>query len=197
MGIVGRLTEIKNHELFLKAAAICKNEAGANQTRARFIIVGDGALRAQLEQQAAALGLADDVIFTGTRRDLENVYPALDIVALTSRNEGTPLTLIEAMACGRAVISTAVGGVVDLLGNPEHTGESFTICERGISVPTDDASAFAAGLQKLATDADLRRQLGERGRQYVVDNYSSERLVKDIRNLYSDLLKKNELRLGG
>jgi len=84
----------------------------------RFVIVGDGALRKALERQAQSLGVTADVIFTGTRRDLRDVYPALDIVALTSRNEGTPLTLIEAMANARPVISTAVGGVVDLLGEP-------------------------------------------------------------------------------
>lgn len=189
VGIVGRLTEIKNHELFLRAAAEFK-ESGKQATRVRFVIIGDGALRPMLEQQAATIGLKDDVVFTGSRRDLEQVYPALDIVALTSKNEGTPLTLIEAMASGRAVISTAVGGVVDLLGKPVETEEGFTICERGIRVPPNDASAFAAGLRRLATDLELRGQLGERGWQYVVNNYSTERLVKDIRNLYADLLKE-------
>ena len=79
-------------------------------------MLGDGSLRDRLEAQAQALGLAEDVIFAGSRRDPENFYAALDIVALTSLNEGTPLTLIEAMANARPVIATAVGGVVDLLG---------------------------------------------------------------------------------
>ena len=187
VGIVGRLTEIKNHELFLQAAAICKSKAPG--VRWRFIVVGDGALRASLEQQAATLGLAEDVIFTGTRRDLERVYPELDVVALTSRNEGTPLTLIEAMASGRAVISTAVGGVVDLLGQPLSRGP-ITICERGIRVPPDNASAFAAGLAKLAADSTLRRELGERGLLYVSNNYSIQRLISDIQSLYADLLRE-------
>ena len=185
VGIVGRLTEIKNHELFLRAAALFKEKFSdcSSMLRVRFIVVGDGALRNVLEQQASSLGLAEDVIFTGSRRDLENVYPALDIVALTSRNEGTPLTLIEAMANARPVISTAVGGVIDLLGEPLPTqsNEPFTICQRGISVPSDDASAFAAGLARLVSDATLRRETGERGLQFVVSNYSVERLLKDIR----------------
>ena len=188
VGIVGRLTAIKNHELFLQAAAICKSKAPG--VRWRFIVVGDGALRASLEQQAATLGLAEDVIFTGTRRDLERVYPELDVVALTSRNEGTPLTLIEAMASGRAVISTAVGGVVDLLGQPLSTEEPITICERGVRVPPDDASAFAAGLAKLAANPTLRRELGERGLVYVNSNYSIQRLISDIQSLYADLLRE-------
>jgi len=193
VGIVGRLTEIKNHELFLRTAALFKDTflGESPKARVRFIVVGDGALREVLEQQARSLGLAEDVIFTGSRRDLENVYPALDIVALTSRNEGTPLTLIEAMANARPVISTAVGGVVDLLGEriPPESNESFAVCQRGISVPPDDASAFATGLAKLAADATLRRETGERGLQFVAAHYSKERLIKDIKSLYADLLK--------
>jgi glycosyltransferase involved in cell wall biosynthesis len=203
VGIVGRLTEIKNHELFLRAAALFKNEfaQASSSARVRFIVVGDGALRHVLEEQAQELGLKDDVIFVGSRRDLENVYPALDIVALTSRNEGTPLTLIEAMANARPVISTAVGGVVDLLGAFVRTGSvsdrpavssassaAFKICERGISVAPGDARAFAAGLAHLVADAGLRRETGERGLQFVTAQYSKERLLQDIKNLYADLL---------
>jgi glycosyltransferase involved in cell wall biosynthesis len=219
VGIVGRLTEIKNHELFLRAAALYKDKFSARSpgTRVRFIVVGDGALRNALEQQAASLGLTDDVIFTGSRRDIENVYPALDIVALTSRNEGTPLTLIEAMANARPVISTAVGGVVDLLGEsnvrtgsrpgspdgqpgwgggsdrvttPMKSNEPFSICQRGISVPPDDAPAFAAALARLVADAALRREIGERGLQFVAAKYSKERLLEDVTTLYADLLRE-------
>jgi len=193
VGIVGRLTEIKNHELFLRAAALFKKNSSAHspKVRVRFMVVGDGTLRGRLEQQAASLGLTEDVIFTGNRRDLQNVYPALDIVALTSRNEGTPLTLIEAMANARSVISTAVGGVVDLLGDrqPQEGSESFTLCLRGISVPPEDASAFAAGLARLVADATLRRETGERGLQFVASNYSVERLTNDIKKLYEDLME--------
>jgi glycosyltransferase involved in cell wall biosynthesis len=193
VGIVGRLTEIKNHKLFLRAAADFKAEFASQirGSRVRFIVVGDGALRSKLEEQTKSLGLTEDVVFVGSRRDLENVYPALDIVALTSRNEGTPLTLIEAMANARPVISTAVGGVVDLLGEalPQDSGKPFAICQRGISVPPEDPHAFAAGLAKLVLDATLRRETGERGLQFVAKNYSKDRLIDDIRGLYADLLK--------
>lgn len=189
VGIVGRLTEIKNHDLFLRAAAEFV-ESSKHDARTQFVIIGDGALRRTLEQQAASLGVADDVIFTGNLRDLEQVYAALDIVALTSKNEGTPLSLIEAMASGRAVISTAVGGVVDLLGKPLETKDGVTICERGISVPANDASAFAAGLERLAGDADLRRELAARGLLYVNSNYSIQRLISDIKTLYAGLMQK-------
>lgn len=148
-------------------------------------------MRQTLERQAESPGLREHVIFTGTRRDLEDVYPALDIVALTSRNEGTPLTLIEAMANARPLISTAVGGVVDLLGEPipQESNLSYKICQRGISVSPDDVRGFAEGLQRLVNDATLRRETGARGLQFVASHYSKERLVEDIKDLYADLLK--------
>jgi glycosyltransferase involved in cell wall biosynthesis len=203
VGIVGRLTEIKNHALFLQAAARYKQAhgvaPGASGRRVRFIIVGDGNLRGVLEEQARDLSLSDDVTFLGTRDDPENFYPALDIVALTSRNEGTPLTLIEAMANERATIATEVGGVPDLLGEPvggpvnatadNATAEraGFTLCERGVLVQPGDAENFCEGLARLIEDEELRLQLGTRGRHFVTGNYSRERLLKDISNLYREM----------
>jgi glycosyltransferase involved in cell wall biosynthesis len=135
--------------------------------------------------------LAADVVFVGSRRDIEDIYPALDVVALTSLNEGTPLTLIEAMANARPVIATMVGGVVDLLGDavPEQSAPSFVICRRGVGVPSNDPRAFAEGLGRLVADAGLRREIGERGLQFVESRYSKDRLLEDIRALYADLLK--------
>jgi glycosyltransferase involved in cell wall biosynthesis len=190
VGIVGRLTEIKNHDLFLRAAAVCKQQyrQGGPSSRVRFVIIGDGQLRQTLEDRARSLGLAHDVLFTGTRKDPEYFYPALDVVALTSRNEGTPLTLIEAMLNARPVIATAVGGVVDLLG-AEVTAEAdqgaqFEICERGIRVRPNEATDFAAGLARLIEDKSLRENLAEQGRRYVEQRHSKERLLDDVASLY-------------
>jgi glycosyltransferase involved in cell wall biosynthesis len=192
VGIVGRLTEIKNHELFLQAAALFKQQFAAGLKGAvRFVVIGDGHLRSKLEKQAEALGLNEDLTFVGSRRDPENFYPALDIVALTSLNEGTPLTLIEAMANARPVISTTVGGVVDLLGEPlsPSNDEAFVICQRGIRVRPNDARAFAAALAQLIGDESLRREIGERSLQFVLAHYSKERLLADIKSLYGELLR--------
>lgn len=208
VGIVGRLTEIKNHELFLRTAAsykakYCRGSAGVGASsgpdsiisqpegRVLFVVIGDGHSRSALEDQARASGLLADVIFTGTRRDPECFYPALDIVALTSRNEGTPLTLIEAMLNERPVIATAVGGVVDLLGDavslvPDDS--AFTVCERGIRVAPEDVAGFTAGLARLIDDEALRQATGERGRRFIEQNYSKERLIDDIGNLYRELV---------
>ncbi len=202
VGIVGRLTEIKNHALFLRVAARYKETRGLKTIaggRVRFVVIGDGHLRDALESQSRSAGLGEDVVFLGTRDDPENFYPALDVVALTSLNEGTPLTLIEAMANARAVIATAVGGVVDLLGEArersvdvessarEDARGAPLLCERGLRVPAGDEEAFCKGLERLIMDEGLRRELGERGRRFVERSYSKERLLADVKKLYEQL----------
>ena len=185
IGIVGRLTEIKNHDAFLESAVQLKT---ISKSRIRFLIIGDGGLRPQLERKVAELGLRDDVVFLGSRTDPENFYAGLDVVALTSLNEGTPLSLIEAMANRRPVIATAVGGVVDLLGAEGVTADGFVICERGISVKGGDTRAFARGLARLVEDASLREQLAAKGHEFVLQNYSKDRLLRDIAALYTELM---------
>jgi glycosyltransferase involved in cell wall biosynthesis len=191
IGIVGRLTEIKNHRLFLEAAALLKKHGGL---KARFLVVGDGALRQQLETQAQKLGLQSDVVFLGNRNDPENFYPALDIVALTSLNEGTPLSLIEAMANARPVIATAVGGVVDLLGPVSQVETGYQICERGLKVESGDAKGFARALRRLVEDEELRRTLADKGPEFVARNYSKARLLADMSELYEGLLQSHSIR---
>ena len=188
IGIVGRLTEIKNHEMLLNVAALLKatDPALRRQGAVRFIIIGDGGLRAQLEAKKQSLGLDHDVIFVGGRKDPEYFYPALDIVALTSRNEGTPLTLIEAMANARPVVATSVGGVVDLLGEVIEDGP-YQVCRRGIGVPAGDEEAFVAALSRMIHDQSLREEFGARGLEFVEVNYSKERLFEDIKRLYAEL----------
>jgi glycosyltransferase involved in cell wall biosynthesis len=195
VGIVGRLTAVKNHELFLKAVSEFKQAAvNSQERRVRFIIIGGGGLRDELQQLAENLGLGTDVIFAGNRSDPENFYPALDVVALTSKNEGTPLTLIEAMANGRPVIATAVGGVVDLLGNPQPPDQTtaYVVCQRGISAPVNSAKAFAMGLDRLVDDEALRHALAESGREFVAQNYSKQRLLDDVNSLYLELMRPDQ-----
>ena len=191
IGIVGRLTGIKNHRMFLNVVARLKaiDPACRRQGAVRFIVIGDGALRESLEEQTQALGLEKDVIFVGGRKDPEYFYPALDVVALTSRNEGTPLTLIEAMANARPVVATNVGGVVDLLGDVIEDGP-YQVCRRGIGVPAGDEEAYVSALSRIIRDRSLRQELGERGLEFVEVNYSKERLFEDIKDLYSELTHK-------
>ena len=191
IGIVGRLTEIKNHQMFLRVVARLKeiDPACWRQGAVRFIVIGDGALREDLEYQTEELGLEKDVIFVGSRKDPEYFYPALDVVALTSHNEGTPLTLIEAMANARPVVATSVGGVVDLLGDVVEDGP-YQVCRRGIAVDAGDEEAFVSALSRIIRDRSLRQELGERGLEFVEVNYSKERLFEDIKDLYDELSHK-------
>lgn len=184
IGIVGRLCEVKNHALFLEAATSLIS-AGVPT---RFIIIGGGHLQAELEARARQLGIADAVIFTGFRADATQLYGDLDIVALTSLNEGTPLTLIEGMGCGRAIAATAVGGVIDIAGPVRETRDRITIREHGVTVPSGDAEAFAQALRFMLEQPELRRQMGARGRAFARSQMSKERLVSDMTRLYRELL---------
>jgi glycosyltransferase involved in cell wall biosynthesis len=189
IGLVGRLTEIKNHSLFLKVAALYKNQT-TGLPPMRFVVVGDGHLRGALEKEAADLQITDIVKFLGNRNDTDVFYSGLDIIALTSHNEGTPLSLIEAMANSRPVISTEVGGVVDLVGETIEEHGNFALCERGMRVAPDDAEAFFKALTWLAQNKKLREELGIRGKTFVTSNYSKERLIGEIKDLYCDLFQE-------
>jgi glycosyltransferase involved in cell wall biosynthesis len=171
---VGRLTSIKQHRLFLEAVA------AASRTRPRLmaLIAGDGELRDDLEAYARTLGINDRVRFLGWRRDLSVIYGATDVFMLTSRNEGTPVALIEAMASGVPGVSTDVGGVKDVI-------DSADVGARG---PDGDAAGLAAHIVRYLADPDLRRRTGERARAAVLGRYSLDRLVRDIVALYSELL---------
>ena len=188
IGFVGRLTEIKDISLYLKVAAeVYKNDPSSS---IRFAIVGDGHLREKLEAEARELGIGERVTFLGNRTDIENVYSALDIVALTSLNEGTPLSLIEAMAAHRPMISTIVGGVRDLLGEIVEQKDGFGVYERGIGIPGRSISDYTKGLLYLAENGRLRKSLAEEGRAFVEAKYSKERLVDDIVEVYRSLTEK-------
>lgn len=184
IGIVGRLCEVKNHALFLEAAARLSRE-GLN---ARFIVIGGGHLQSDLEAQARRLGLTEQLIFTGFREDAAELYGDLDIVALTSLNEGTPLTLIEGIVGGRAVVATEVGGVTDLMGARGETRDGFTVREHGLTAPSRDVEAFAQALRCLIQAPELRQAMGERGRRFVRSRLSKERLVRDLSALYKEML---------
>jgi glycosyltransferase involved in cell wall biosynthesis len=182
VGVVGRLCEVKNHAMLIESAAKMKIGGAA------FVIVGDGHLRAELSAQAQAAGLEGRVSFTGFRDDAASLYADFDIAALTSLNEGTPLTLIEAMGCGCAVASTEVGGVPDLMGRRRESLDGFTVWDHGVTAPSRDVEAFTGGLKYLIERPDLRREMGERGRAFVLTKLSKERLISDIENLYRGLI---------
>jgi len=193
IGIVGRLVPVKNHRLFLRAAGLVMKTAA--DIKLRFKIIGNGELRQELEEYAFNLGIRERVDFLGWQKDILEVYSGLDIVALTSVNEGTPVSLIESMASAKPIVATDVGGVRDLLGKEiglsEKTKGDFKVLERGIIVQSDDVTGFAAALAFLLQNKELRRNMGTLGREFVKDRFSRIRLIKDIENLYILLLGWN------
>jgi glycosyltransferase involved in cell wall biosynthesis len=190
IGFVGRLTEIKNIPLLLNTARQLSLNGNRAESKLRFLIIGEGHLREALERQTAELGLASQVSFLGNREDIAEVYSALDAVALTSLNEGTPLSLIEAMAAGRPVISTSVGGVADLLGSKCVEGDGFSVCERGIGTKSDSVDSFANGLTYLVKNRDARQEMATRARDFALSRFSKDRLVYDMKELYRKLLQQ-------
>jgi glycosyltransferase involved in cell wall biosynthesis len=174
--MVGRLTAIKNHALAFRALA----QAVRRVPDLLLVLVGGGEEEAALRALARKLGIEDHVRFAGWWDDLEAVYYGSDVVALSSTNEGTPVCLIEALACGRPVIATDVGGVADVLADGEF----------GVIVPPDKESGFADALVRFANPVERAKRV-QRGREHVLAHYGSARLVADIEGLYDDLLAKS------
>lgn len=170
VGAVGRLVPIKDLDTLLNALHRLDG--------VHLALVGDGDLRWRLEARAREMGMADRVHFTGWWSDVAAVFGDVDVVALTSRNEGTPVSLIEAAASGRPVVATSVGGVARTV---EH-GVTGYLTRPG------DAGQIAAHLSDLLGDPERRRRMGEAGRRLAAERFGRERLVADIAALYGELV---------
>ena len=169
IGVVGRLAPVKDHRTFLEAAA----RVVADRPDTTVVVAGDGQLRGSLEAEARDM-LGDRVRFLGWVQDLPALYGAIDVVALTSRSEGTPVALIEAAASGTPVVATGVGGVPDVVRDRET----------GLLVPPRDPVAVAAQLVTLLEDPQGARRMGEEGARWVRDRFSQERQADDLTRLY-------------
>jgi glycosyltransferase involved in cell wall biosynthesis len=171
--LVARLVPIKRVDRFLRVAAKLRDLDGV-----RFLIVGDGELATELEASDSARLMADRLVWAGLRGDMPAVMSASDVVALTSDNEGTPVSLIEAQAAGVPVVGTNVGGVADAVADGRT----------GVLVPVDDEDAFAEALRTVLLDRELAGRLGAAGPEHVRARFSIDRLVRDIDGLYRRLL---------
>jgi glycosyltransferase involved in cell wall biosynthesis len=186
IGIVGRLVPIKQHELFIEAA---HNVLQNSTKKIVFVIIGDGESKQPIMQHIEALGqkhcslnaidTTAPFVFTSWQTNLPYWYAGLDVVCLTSKNEGTPVSLIEAQAAKKPVISTNVGGVANVVKN---TITGFVV--------DNNATAFANAMETLINDNNLRATMGEEGCAFVQQQFSYHRLVNDIDNLYKKLLAK-------
>ena len=173
IGIVGRLTPVKNHEMFLLAA----RRIHEHRPDAHFVVIGDGELRPRLESRAERLGLGRAVHFLGWMPRSPAIYADLDLLALTSHNEGTPVAVIEAMAAARPCVATNVGGVADVID------DGVT----GRVAPPDDPAAFADVCLEILNDADKHQSMADRARESS-HRYNHERLCRDVAKLYDELI---------
>jgi len=182
IGIIGRLTAIKNHNLFFDVLKIISKNS---TKKIRAFIIGDGELMSELKSKANEIENKSELIrfeFTSWITNIAEILPGLDIVALTSFNEGTPVSLIEAQAANVPVISTNVGGVADVLLNGKT----------GFVIDGFEPAAYAEKLRILIEDEEIRKNMSQNGWIHVKDKFHYERLCKDVAELYQMLLEKNK-----
>ncbi len=187
ISIIGRLVPIKNHTLFLEAIKIVSMKTSK---KIRAFIVGDGEDRQKIETKAIELGISfihgmkskesSLLTFTSWIKEIDVVLAGSDIIALTSYNEGTPVSLIEAQAANKPIVSTNVGGIENVV-IPNQTA---ILCKN------DDINDFSEGLLRVIEDDNLRLNMSEKGWDHVKEKYHFTRLVKDMENLYQNLLNK-------
>ena len=187
IGIIGRLVPVKNHSLFLKALKYVLSNTTA---KVKAFIIGDGESRGSIEQLANSLDIKfsqhtdkvhqHPIVFTSWRTDVDTICAGLDVIALTSLNEGTPVSLIEAQAAGKPIVSTRVGGIADV------------VLEDQTALLSDitDEKLFSENLLRLVNDVSLRNKFSHAGKDFVMSRFSYHRLVNDMGKLYRELLDK-------
>jgi glycosyltransferase involved in cell wall biosynthesis len=179
VGWIGRMTAVKRPDHLLRAFKLVRDHG----IDACLCMVGDGPERDRVEQLAHQLGIVRDCLFPGYQEEIGPFFAAFDVFVLSSANEGTPVTAIEALASGCAVVATRVGGVPDVVRDGED----------GFLVEPGDVLALAERLVRLAADPSLRGRLGAAGRERVVPRYRVERMIGDVDGLYRELLERKRL----
>lgn len=180
IAIIGRITKIKNHDFFLDVINKILEE---NQNiNIKVFIVGDGDLTEHISKRASQINdkFGDIVILTSWIFDIATFNPGMDIICLTSDNEGTPVSLIEAQASGIPIITTDVGGIRDIVLDGET----------GYIIPKNDIVLFSTKLLELINDKVKRESFSKNGWEFVKDKFHYTRLVKDVEELYYKLLNK-------
>lgn len=179
IGTVGRLQEEKDQATLIRAFACLLDSVPVHTRRSlRLIIVGDGALRGKLELLVERTGIADKVWFTGARDDIPSLLRAMDVFVLPSLAEGVSNTILEAMACGKPVIATSVGG------NPELVQDGCT----GRLVPPENIQIMADTMRSYVDNVNLIQKHGSAGREQVVEKYSISSMINHYMYVYDQLL---------
>ena len=178
IALIGRFAPIKNHEMYFD---VVEEVLSKTNKKVRFYVVGDGTEREYIEERTEKINQtnAEMVVLTSWIKDIGSFNAAMDIVCMTSLNEGTPVSLIEAQAANIPVISTDVGGVRDVVIDGET----------GFIVPSKDVSAFSEKLLKLIEDEKKRLEMSQNGWTFVKDKFHYKTLVKNMEEIYAKLLK--------
>lgn len=181
IAIIGRLAPIKNHALFL---SVVEDVLKKTSKKVKFFIVGDGEERANIEERVADLNteFKDAILMTSWIKNIGEFNAGMDIICLTSNNEGTPVSLIEAQAGNLAVVSTDVGGVRDIV----KEGET------GYIVPKNNVNLFSEKLLFLIEDDETRKCFSENGWNFVREKFHYTTLVKNVNEYYKELLDKKK-----
>lgn len=174
VGVAGRLHYQKGHSAFIEAAAKLSLEFPG----LRFLVVGEGELEGELEDMAKKLGLGDKITFAGYVNDVKRFMDAMDVFVLPSLWENLPASLLEAMALGKPVVATNVGGV----------SEAVVDGASGILVPPGDPEALAAAVSKLVSDKNLAREMGSSARRAIKEKFSLDSAVREYEEAYLDVL---------
>ncbi len=174
---IGRLTEQKGFDVLIEAVAQLPEEA---KTKTRLVLLGEGPLLNQLQEQAADLEIADRVIFAGFRSDINELMPAMDVVVFSSLWEGLPIALLEAMAAARCIVSTDVPGNLEAMRDGRE----------GLVAPTKSAGRLSAALNTAIMQPELAARLGKNARLRFEEKFSAERMVESYGRLYEDLIRK-------
>jgi glycosyltransferase involved in cell wall biosynthesis len=174
VGLIGRLVPIKGLDIFLSAAARIRSQSG---DQVFFVIAGDGPLRQELEASAASVGVADRCVFLGEVSDVAGFYAACDIIVMSSRNEGAPIALLEAMGAGKAIVATSVGGIPDMVADDISA----------LLVPKENPAALAEAILRLAADPDARARLGQ-GARTRTEEFTVRRFAAVTAAMYDELL---------
>ena len=176
IGTVGRLTAVKGQEVLIRAAS----ELIRRGERVFLVLLGGGELRRELEELSFRLGISEQVRFLGWRTDVARIMAACDIFCLPSRNEGMGKVLVEAMALGKPIVASDIGGIKNIVSPGEN----------GLLVPVGDVEAWIEAIARLCRDPERRRRMGDAGR-LIAPRYSSDEMIKMIDQLYGKLLPKN------
>jgi glycosyltransferase involved in cell wall biosynthesis len=182
IGTVGRLIDAKAYDLLLEVA----RQVCAVKPDVRFVLIGDGPSAAQLQNLREKLGLAGKVLMLGQRDDIPELMAAMDLYIITSKREGLPVTLIEAMMAGKTIVSTAVGGIPDALSHNED----------GMIVEPGSKEALVEAVLKVMDDPETMQRLGSRAKTKAVMRYAPGQVLSQLETIYEELLLSKGVAMG-